>query len=151
MAEQLLVRFRHTQGDIGPLSLPFNSTVQAAKERLFTSWPKGILVNSSVPFLPSLICSVPMLLRIPYIYCKALNEGVEGCAVWRSEQGLALQCVVRGPFRRASSTVLQKDWTTKQDQRSPFIACLIIVQISMCVCKMDHSVRGAQIRQATSG
>ena len=41
MSEQLQFRFRHTQGDVGPLSLPVNLTVQQTKERLFEIWPKG--------------------------------------------------------------------------------------------------------------
>lgn len=47
MGEQLLIRFRHTQGDVGPLSMPASLTVQQAKERLFAAWPRGITYVSA--------------------------------------------------------------------------------------------------------
>ena len=43
MGDSLNIRFRHTQGDIGPLKLPSSTTVQAVKERLLSQWPKGEL------------------------------------------------------------------------------------------------------------
>lgn len=35
-----LVRFRHTQGDIGPLKYPGEATVQQIKDSLLADWPK---------------------------------------------------------------------------------------------------------------
>ena len=43
MGDSLNIRFRHTQGDIGPLKLATSTTVQAVKERLLSQWPKGEL------------------------------------------------------------------------------------------------------------
>jgi len=52
MGEQISLRFRHTQGDIGPLTVPLTSTVQALKERLFNTWPKDGPLSEGGPNSP---------------------------------------------------------------------------------------------------
>lgn len=53
MSEQLQFRFRHTQGDVGPLSLPISLTVQQTKERLFAAWPKDGPLGETGPNSPA--------------------------------------------------------------------------------------------------
>ncbi|KAK9815908.1 hypothetical protein WJX72_011760 [[Myrmecia] bisecta] len=45
----ILIRFRHTQGDVGPFSFPASATVHGLKERLLAEWPAEGPLSSERP------------------------------------------------------------------------------------------------------
>lgn len=51
------VRFRHTQGDVGPFKVPASTSVQSLKDRLLIEWPKGM------PAWAELVLQGPALLQ----------------------------------------------------------------------------------------
>lgn len=74
MTEELSIRFRHTQGDIGPLSVPATSTVQAVKERLFSSWPKDGPLCEGGPNSPG---DVRLILSGKFLESSETLEGLK--------------------------------------------------------------------------
>ena len=40
-SEQLTLRFRHHDGDIGPLTFPDSATIGEVKDKVISEWPKG--------------------------------------------------------------------------------------------------------------
>lgn len=74
MAEQLSVRFRHTQGDIGPLSVPVTSTVQALKDSLFGSWPKDGPLSEGGPNTPA---DIRLILSGKFLESSETLEGLK--------------------------------------------------------------------------
>ena len=52
MSNTLSLRFRHTQGDVGPLKFGSDTSVLGVKERLVTEWPTSeLLARQSCPAL----------------------------------------------------------------------------------------------------
>lgn len=43
------VRFRHTQGDVGPFKVPASTSVQSLKDRLLIEWPKEGPLQAETP------------------------------------------------------------------------------------------------------
>lgn len=41
-SEGVDVRFRHTQGDVGPFKFTGSTDVQSLKDKLLIEWPKGV-------------------------------------------------------------------------------------------------------------
>lgn len=50
MAElEVQIRFRHQGGDIGPLSFPLGTSVEAVKQKVYASWPTGEVTSMALP------------------------------------------------------------------------------------------------------
>ena len=41
METSVQIRFRHSNGDVGPFTFQDSATVESVKEKLFAEWPKG--------------------------------------------------------------------------------------------------------------
>ncbi|KAK9868978.1 hypothetical protein WJX84_001375 [Apatococcus fuscideae] len=108
------IRFRHTQGDIGPLKFPSTSSVQDVRERLFADWPKDFPADApTAPADIKLICNGKFLNG-----GETLNELRASMGDPRADQVMTLHLVIRPQAAVKGSA--------KGSEKAPAKRCCII-------------------------
>mmetsp|Transcript_32126 Transcript_32126/g.58470 ORF Transcript_32126/g.58470 Transcript_32126/m.58470 type:complete len:121 (-) Transcript_32126:277-639(-) len=49
MSSEIQLRFRHTSGDIGPISFPESASIQQIRETILLQWPKDGPISKEAP------------------------------------------------------------------------------------------------------
>lgn len=111
MSDELHIRLRHTQGDVGPIEVPGSLTVLQFKERVLSDWPRDGALALETPTSPS---DLKIILSGKFLESSQILDDLRpSMGDPKSDFIVTMHCVVRAAgSSKSSARSKEKDKST---------------------------------------